>query len=276
MIKSSIVAFSLALLAFFCSVDAAARPKAEGAKENGRGRLCLTFDDRNWDRWVKAMPIFKKYSARASFFPNGNLNGEALSALKKLHDAGHTVGPHTLNHLNAPEVVARKGFDVYWKEQVAPQLSALAEVGIAPRSMAYPNNRHDEISDAGFVRYGITRLRAGVKNSRPYDPKGLKVKSLVPFTKLDAMYLTEDYVRTNALMPGVGIGPAYQTDIDDLCAGIRLAASRNATIIFFSHDIADNPNAISMKTSWLERILKTASEAGMAIVGFDDLPPLEI
>lgn len=241
-------------------------------KDAGRGRLCLTFDDRNWQRWVAAMPIFEKYGARASFFPNGQLDKDALSALKRLHDAGHTVGPHTLNHRNAPETIAKIGFDAYWLEEVAPQLSAFASVGIFPKSMAYPNNRHDVASDAGFIKRGIKRLRTGVKGARPYDPKGLQRDRIVPFEKLEAMYLSEEAVLTCAVMPGVGIGQAYNTDIDDLCKGLRRAASRNETVVFFSHDIAENPNMISMRTDWLEKILATASREGMAIVGLDDLP----
>lgn len=241
----------------------------------GRGTLCLTFDDRNWPRWVAAMPLFAKHGARASFFPNGRFDAKALSALKLLYDAGHTVGPHTVGHRNAPAYVADSGFDEYWKKEVEPQMTDFASVGIRPRAMAYPNNRRCAASDAGFTARGIVRLRAGVPGSRPYDPKGLKRASLVPFPALDAMYLTAEHVRTNAVMPGVGIGAAYNTDIDDLCAGLRRAAARNETVVFFSHDIAPAPDAIGMRTEWLERILETAVREKMSISGFDDLPPPE-
>ena len=238
----------------------------------GRGTLCLTFDDRSFANWVAAIPLFSKYGARASFFPNGRLDSAALTALKRLYDAGHTVGPHTLHHLNAPDAVAKDGFDSYWEKEIAPQLRAFATVGIRPRSMAYPNNRRSDAVDAGFVARGIVRLRAGVPGARPYDPKGLKRASIVPFPKLDAMYMTKENVRTNSLMRAVGIGSAYATDIDDLCAGLRRAAGRGETVVFFSHDIAEKPNVISMRTEWLEKILATAAEEGMSVVGFDDLP----
>ena len=240
----------------------------------GRGTLCLTFDDRSFANWVAAMPIFAKYGARASFFPNGTLDAVALAALKRLYDAGHTVGPHTLHHLNAPDVIAKEGFESYWEKEIAPQMAAFATVGIRPRAMAYPNNRRSDGSDAGFVSRGIVRLRAGVPGARPYDPKGLKRVSAVPFPKLDAMYMSKENVRTNALMRAVGIGSAYKTDIDDLCAGLRRAARRCETVVFFSHDISENPNVISMRTQWLEKILATADEEGMSVVGFDDLPEL--
>jgi peptidoglycan/xylan/chitin deacetylase (PgdA/CDA1 family) len=237
----------------------------------GRGTLCLTFDDRSFDNWLAAIPLFREYGARASFFANGKLDGRALDALKRLYDAGHTVGPHTMHHLNAPDVVKRDGFDAYWEKEIAPQMEAFASVGIVPRAMAYPNNRRDDASDAGFVKRGIVRLRAGVRGARPYDPRGLKKTKIVPFPKLDAMYFDREYVRTNALMSAVGIGSAYRTDIDDLCAGLRRAAARGETVVFFSHDIAENPNVISMRIDWLKKILSTARAEGMDILGFDDL-----
>ena len=240
----------------------------------GRGTLCLTFDDRNWERWTAVMPIFEKYGARASFFPNGNLGAVALSSLKRLYDAGHTIGVHTVRHRNAPDAVAVAGFDAYWEKEVAPQMAALASAGIVSRSMAYPNNRRSDATDAAFAARGITRLRAGVAGARPYDPKGEKRLSLVPFPKLDAMYHDAETVRTNGLMRGVGVGSAYGTDIDDLCAGLRRAASRGETVVFFSHDIAERPNGISMRIDWLEKILATAKAEGMSVLGFDDLPPL--
>ena len=38
-----------------------------------------------------------------------------------------------------------------------------------------------------------------------------------------------------------------------------------------SHGISPNAKGISMKTEWLERILATAKECGVAILGFDEL-----
>jgi hypothetical protein len=60
--------------------------------------------------------------------------------------------------------------------------------------------------------------------------------------------------------------------VDDLLKGIRRAASNNETMVLYSHDIQKKPSGIGMKTEWLEAILKAASEEGMAIVGFNDLP----
>lgn len=237
-----------------------------------RGRLCLTFDDCHWNGWVAVMPIFEKYNAKASFFPHSALSAGALKCMKKLSDAGHTVGPHTVHHRKATDYVKQKGFDAFWNDEVAPQMKAYASVGIVPKAMAYPNNASNPEIDAQLVKRGIKRLRGGLPKARPHDPKGLKRDTLVPFEKLEAMYMSEEAVATNHLMRGVGIGTFYNTDINDLVKGIRRAASNNETMVLYSHDIQKKPSGIGMKTEWLETILKTAREEGMAIVGFNDLP----
>ncbi|MBR2982488.1 MAG: hypothetical protein IKC80_04580, partial [Kiritimatiellae bacterium] len=56
-----------------------------------------------------------------------------------------------------------------------------------------------------------------------------------------------------------------------LCAGLRRAAARGETVVFFSHDISENPNGIGMRLDWLKQILSTARTEGMDILGFDDL-----
>jgi hypothetical protein len=41
--------------------------------------------------------------------------------------------------------------------------------------------------------------------------------------------------------------------------------------VLTSHGIAQGAKGINMKTEWLERILATAKECGVAVIGFDEL-----
>ena len=52
------------------------------------GILCLTFDDAYWENWEKALPVFAKYGAKATFFTSGDINAEALASLKKIEYLG--------------------------------------------------------------------------------------------------------------------------------------------------------------------------------------------
>ena len=77
------------------------------------------------------------------------------------------------------------------------------------------------------------------------------------------------------VMGGVGVGPYYNTDIEDICRGIRRAAERDEVFVLYSHDICENPNKVSMHTEWLEKILATARECGVDVKGFKELGSVE-
>ena len=76
-------------------------PSAEAAK---RGALVISFDDRNLADWERAIPLFDKYGAHATFFFTGPCEGDAARVLKKLHEHGHSIGLHGLKHLGGKRV----------------------------------------------------------------------------------------------------------------------------------------------------------------------------
>jgi peptidoglycan/xylan/chitin deacetylase (PgdA/CDA1 family) len=235
------------------------------------GILCLTFDDSYWKNWEKALPVFEKYAAKATFFPSGNLNAEALSYLKKLDEAGHTVGCHSRNHRDAPVFFKNVCGTEYVRQEITPQKKALASVGINPEFFAYPNNRRDKNTDAQ-LQFQFKRFRAGCGVTRKdyYSPS-----NKTSITEFDCAFFPVSELSRRRVMGGTGIGAYYNTDIDDICRGIRRAAERDEVFVLFSHDICANPNKVSMRTEWLEKILATARECGVAVKGFRDLGPVE-
>ena len=48
------------------------------ASQKQNGTLCLTFDDRYLNNWEKAIPLFKQYNARVTFFIYKNIDDEVL------------------------------------------------------------------------------------------------------------------------------------------------------------------------------------------------------
>ena len=75
-------------------------------------------------------------------------------------------------------------------------------------------------------------------------------------------------------MKGCIMGRYYHTDIADYLACLRRAAERGEMFQIISHDIAPEPNGISMRTEWLEALLKTASELGLPVLNYDELSAL--
>ncbi len=74
--------------------------------------------------------------------------------MKRLSEAGHSIGLHGLGHLNADEAVAQMGAERYFKEEIQPQFAACQVSYIPITSFAYPNCRSSEETDALFRKHG--------------------------------------------------------------------------------------------------------------------------
>ncbi len=227
-----------------------------------KGILCLTFDDRNFSGWLNAIPLFDKYDAHASFFVSGAIDEEAVCAMKTLQRAGHTVGLHTLNHANAPEYFEANGAQHYIEKEILPQYNACLDAGIGIKSMAYPNNRRNEVTDRALSWY-FTHFRAGLGVKRPEE---------VPLDAFEPVYADAAGLSGRSVMGGAGIGSFYSTVDSQVLAVLRKASGNDSVVTFFSHDIASEPSHIGMRLDLLEAVLSCASSLEMAIVGFDELP----
>ena len=235
------------------------------------GILLLAFDDRNFADWERALPLFAKYGAHASFFISGAFDDSAVTTSKKLMAAGHTIGLHGEHHANVPEAIARFGKDGWWSREVAGP-KRRADVAYVPiRSFAYPNNRHDDASDAHLLNLFV-RLRAGIRGLRPHDPTGEHVAELKPLLSDERMFFPVKDLPNRRVLGGIILGENYHTDIEEVATCIRRAGERKEVLLFTSHGISPDAKGINMKTEWLERILAEAQAADVQVLGFDELP----
>ena len=235
------------------------------------GALVLSFDDRNLADWERALPLFDKYGAHATFFFMGPVDASAATVLKKLRDHGHSIGLHGQKHQNADQAVAEMGPVRYFAEEIEPQLAGCRAAGIQVTSFAYPNCRRTDETDALFRAKGFTHIRGGHKGVAPYDPKGEKQAGLQPLHAVDRIFFPASERKNQFRLDTVIAGEAYHTDIEDVLACIRRCAERNEVFVLTSHGIAPDAKHINMKTEWLERILATAKECGVPCLGFDEL-----
>ena len=275
-LNRTILAVLLAALSAHGAVDPQAglpeghgTPSADRAPE--KGVLVLSFDDRNLADWERAIPLFDRYGARATFFFTGPCGGKAARVLKKLREHGHSIGLHGLRHLNADAAVAEKGAAAYWAEEIAPQLADVRAAGIPVTSFAYPNCRRTDETDGLFRTNGFKHVRGGLKGVTPYDPKGEKQEGLKPVHTVERAFFPAPELKTRFRLDTAIAGEAYHTDIEDILKCIRRCAERNEAFVLTSHGIRPGAKKIHMKTEWLERILSTAKECGVAVLGFDEL-----
>ena len=236
-----------------------------------RGVLLLTFDDRNFAGWEAARPVFAKHGAHATFFVSGDFSQEDVRILKHLALDGHSIGLHGLNHLNADEVVAKRGVERYFAEEIWPQMDRAHKYYVPFKSFAYPNCRRSDETDALLREKGFQHVRGGVKGATPYDPDGAKQTDRTPLVANDVVFFPASDLPNRFRIDTIIVGEAYHTDIDEICVCLRRAAERKEVICITSHDIAPDAKGINMKTEWLERILSEAKALGLEMPGFDEL-----
>lgn len=242
------------------------RPHLEPA-----GTLVLSFDDRNLDDWRKALPLFDRYDAHVTFFVYGEIDDNVVNALREFRAHGHSIGLHGRWHANADVAIAEKGAERYFADDIEPQLDRLRVAQLPFTSFAYPNCRYNDESDALFKAKGFAHVRGGHKGVAPYDPQGEKQAGLKPIHTVDRAFLPASELGTRFRLDTVIAGEAYHTDIEDILKCIRRCAERREAFVLTSHGISPGAKGINMKTEWLERILATAKDCGVAVVGFDEL-----
>ena len=216
------------------------------------GTLVLSFDGRNFDDWKKALPIFDRHGAHATFFVSGEIDGGTVKALKKLRAHGHSIGLHGLTHANTDAAIAEKGAERYYEDEIAPQRERLRVAWIPTTSFAYTNCRCTDEADAFFRARGFAHVRGELADVD---------HALFPAAELGKRF------RLDAVM----VGEERQTDIEGILTDIRRVADRKEVFVLAFHGIEHGTEGVGMNTEWLERILATAKECGVQVLGFDEL-----
>ena len=234
------------------------------------GVVALSFDDSRFGDWARALPLFARHAARATFFACGDIDGAAVAFARKALEAGHEFGLHGLRHRDAARGLEGADAGAFWAEEIEPQLAACRAAGIPIRSYAYPNCLRSDGADAAFAAHGFTRLRGtpnGVRPPNPYDPNGERRALWRPVATADEQYAPAAAFLSRTLVGNVVLGEAYRTDIEDVLAAVRRCGARGEFLSLVSHGIAPDARGIDMKTEWLERLLSSAAEAGVLVRG---------
>ncbi len=235
------------------------------------GVLVLAFDDRNFTLWERAIPLFKKYNAHATFFVSGEiLDNGVRRSIKHLVEAGHSVGLHGQSHMKVDDALKTIGEKAHYEKELARPMRQMWCMQLPVGCFAYPNNRRNEETDKYLLKH-FKRLRAGVPGAAPFDPKGEKQAGRIPLHENDALFFPVDDLAKHKVISGAIIGEAYHTRIDEVLKCLERAAKNREVIEFTSHAISPNANFINMKTEWLEQILAKAQELGLEVLAFDEL-----
>ena len=233
-----------------------------------RGTLCLTFDDRNFAAWRKAMPLFDKYGARATFFISGPVDGAVFGMMKELRRHGHSIGLHGLKHARAPKLLKELGPEGYLRAEVLPQLDAAKAEGFVIRNFGYPYSTCDAATEEALARH-FSRRRTGCVFGR--DPKKR------PLAACDELFVPEAEFCRRGLLSGTGVGSLFDGMEEDVVKAVERLSARGEGLVLYTHSIRNDgsraANDVSLGT--LEALLRAAREKGVRVIGFDELDALQ-
>ena len=134
---------------------------SEFARGEGIGPgIALSLDDSSVDLWQDAMPLFRQYGAKVTFFVTrwAKFSEERKAQLAGFVAEGHELQAHGVAHLRAPPYVEEHGLETYMKEEAVPSIEAMRADGYAVEAFAYPfGARTHELDEALLEHVSILR-----------------------------------------------------------------------------------------------------------------------
>jgi Polysaccharide deacetylase len=134
---------------------------SEFARGEGTGPgIALSLDDSSVDLWEDAMPLFRQYGAKVTFFVTrwARFSDERKAQLASFAAEGHELQAHGVAHLRAPPYVEEHGLEAYMREEAVPSIEAMRADGYPVEVFAYPfGARTHEIDEALLEHVSILR-----------------------------------------------------------------------------------------------------------------------
>jgi peptidoglycan/xylan/chitin deacetylase (PgdA/CDA1 family) len=163
-------------------------------------RFVISIDDGALDGYTNAAPIMESFGMHGSYFVVSGIQGSARSGqiswdqLRDLLARGHAIGNHTETHANLKTATT----DVLSEQIQGAQEIFGAELGLRPRTFAYPYGRYSDAAIAQVAATGFElafTVHSGAKEASdsPFIAKRIAVASdesgeqvlaaLAPFTE---------------------------------------------------------------------------------------------
>jgi hypothetical protein len=139
------------------------------------GGISIQYDGNYVENWLVGRELLQRHHARVTIFVTryAKMSDEQRAGLRLLHDDGHDIEAHAVDHLRAPVYVEEHGLAAYLANDVQPSIDVLRADGYEVVSFAYPyGDRTDEIDEAIARRVPLLRSlsisRSFVTSPCPY------------------------------------------------------------------------------------------------------------
>jgi len=241
----------------------AKQPPAAVPAKLTKGGVVMTFDDRNFNDWIKALPLFDEFGVKATFFISGKIDAAAKEAIQKLRDHGHAIGSHSVNHLKAVEYFEENSPETFMQNEIDPQLKAFKAAGVVPVSFAYPMSRNNKATDETLLKV-FRHLRTG-----------RNVAADKQLREDDAFFVPADRIGEHGCLNGKGIDYAplrADRTYEQLDGALERAAKNSEIIVLYAHRISEAGPGNFVTPEALTRVFSKANELGLQFYTFDQLP----
>ncbi len=208
-----------------------------------QGALSICFDDFPKNAWTTGGEILDSFSVRATYYVSGGLLRSSYRGiphfdetdLLQVRSAGHEIGCHTFDHVNALQTPIaafrqsiRKNQDFI--ETLLP--------GYRMHTFAYP--------------FGDSSLSAQTATRQTFRAS----RSVLPAANADRIELSS--------LAAFGL-ESRQRNTYDLSRLVDVAAQNKQWLIFYTHEVSKNPSPYGCSPHDLELLLTLAKQAGLLI-----------
>lgn len=161
------------------------------------GTVSVTFDD-GWESINNAAPLLKQYDIRSTQYIISEVANSKLpeymsfATIKKLKEAGHEIGSHSLRHCNQTKL------DPQTLQDNATQSKQLLEdKGLGPvRSFAYPLGQYNDLTQAIYERrFTYIRTSDAGYNDRYFDMANIHSMGVLSSTTDEQFKAWLDYAK---------------------------------------------------------------------------------
>lgn len=210
--------------------------------------VSFSFDDFPHSAASNGARILEKYGARGTFYTCGSFCGRTvdgvvqytLADLAAVHGAGHEIGCHTFNHRRVSELTRTE-----LVTEAALNASFIADrmPGTVLRTFAYPS---------GDVSFMASRRLERMFTACRSTAFGLN-RDVANLGRLSAVRLYSGL-----------LDPERASDL------IRQAARENAWLIFYTHDVDEDPSEYGCTPALFEHAVQATVHAGVRIAPIRD------
>jgi len=211
---------------------------------NARPMVSFTFDDVPESAAAAGLPILDQYDAKATFYVAGGLvdqwcghwQGIRADGIVELHRRGHEIGCHTFSHAPATDLGAtRLAGEIEDNRRYLHDLDPSIRVD----NFAYPYG-------LGSV-WRKSQLAKAFRSSR----------SIIPGVNSGTVDL--QYLRSTPLVN-------LHIDVGGIDRALDELIATNGWLIFYGHDVADEPSPYGCTPALLRHALDAAAKRNVAVL----------